>query len=182
MQGQGRCEWAVGGGNVGSASLLFANFERLSYHPWNRTLASFSKASQAVLVISFPTMLFFFSFFLLVTAGVSVFSVLTASCHLVALGILYLPPCFFFSQDVSRDHDPISLRSLRLLILISHTPRSRFEFSFHRNCCPVRHRACHVPASAAPHPNCTSAWSSWAILLYSDTAASPPHMPRVHIM
>lgn len=110
-KGKGGREWAVGG-NDDSASLLFANFEHSSYYPWNRTLASFSKTSQAVLVISFPTMLFFsLSFFWSRRAPASSRSL---RHHAIGcLGILCLPPRFFFSQDVSRDHDPISLRSLR---------------------------------------------------------------------
>lgn len=100
-KGKGGREWAVGG-NDGSASLLFANFEHSSYYPWNRTLASFSKTSQTVLVISFPTMLFFFSFFLLVTAGASVFSELTASCHWLPGNPLLATPLFFFPRRVQR--------------------------------------------------------------------------------
>ena len=93
-KGKGGREWAVGG-NDGSASLLFANFEHSSYYPWNRTLASFSKTSQAVLVISFPTMLFFsLSFFWSRRAPASSRSL---RHHAIGcLGILCLPPRFFF--------------------------------------------------------------------------------------
>jgi hypothetical protein len=81
-------------------------------------------------------------------------------CHAIQVAWGLFAPCFFSPRRVPETMRAPSRVSVvcGVRILIRHSLPFLFLFIYSRG---IRHRAWHVPASAAPHPNCTSAWSSW---------------------
>lgn len=169
----------VGGDDDGSGEIVIRTLVLL---PWNRTLGSFSTTSRAVLVISFPTMFFF----LILSSGHGGRS---ASSRCLRHHAIWLPgnhllchPAFFFPKTCPETTTPSVSVVCGLLILISHTRPPLLNFLFTvtavpygiaRGMSPLPPRLIRIAHLLGP-PR--------AILLYSDPAASPPLMPRVHIM